>query len=146
VQNSETGVPGGPPVVARPIGDDPEAIQALHPNLTIWEAYSAVHLLMPDGSVKVGGEAVAEVLRRLPNTKWFAWLFDVSVFGKKPFQSILNLGYYILDEIRPAFGCESCGEPPPKWAMPIAWMVQAWKWLTGPKIEPTQDSSTPPNA
>jgi hypothetical protein len=51
---------------------------------------------MPDGSMKLGGEAVAEVLRSLPNTKWFAWSFAISIFGFRPFQIILNMAYAIL--------------------------------------------------
>ncbi len=47
----------------RPIGDDPEALTQLDPNLDIWDACATLHLLMPDGSTKLGGEAVAEVLR-----------------------------------------------------------------------------------
>ncbi len=64
---------------------------------------------MPDGSMKLGGEAVAEVLRDLPNTRWFAWLFAVGVFGVRPFQIILNAGYVLLADVRPLLGCESCG-------------------------------------
>jgi hypothetical protein len=47
----------------------------LHPDLDIWDAYETIHVMMPDGSMKLGGEAVAEVLRNLPNTKWFAASF-----------------------------------------------------------------------
>jgi hypothetical protein len=54
--------------VERPIGDDPEALLSLNPDLDIWGAYATIHLLMPDGSMKLGGEAVAEVLRNLPTT------------------------------------------------------------------------------
>jgi predicted DCC family thiol-disulfide oxidoreductase YuxK len=97
----------------RPIGDDPAALRLLNPNLDIWDAYETIHLVMPDGSMKVGGGAVAEVLRRLPNCKWFAWTFGVNIFGLRPFQLILDLGYVILADARPLLGCESCGIPSP---------------------------------
>jgi predicted DCC family thiol-disulfide oxidoreductase YuxK len=106
-------------IVERPIGEDPEALQSLNPDLHIWDAYATIHLLMPDGSMKVGGEAVAEVLRSLPNTKWFAWSFSVSIFGFRPFQTMLNVAYAILAEVRPLFGCESCGTPR-FWVKPMA--------------------------
>ena len=98
-------------LVVRPIGDDPVALRAVAPDLDIWDAYETIHLVMPDGSMKLGGEAVAEVLRSLRKTRWFAWLFAVGLFGIRPFQSVLDLGYAILSGIRPLFGCESCGAP-----------------------------------
>jgi predicted DCC family thiol-disulfide oxidoreductase YuxK len=103
----------------RPIGDDPEALRRLDARLAIWDAYATIHLLMPDGSTKRGGEAVAEVLRRLPNTKWFSGLFALSVLGGRPFQELLDLGYAALSDVRPLFGCESCGAPS-VWVRPIA--------------------------
>jgi hypothetical protein len=45
-------------IAERPIGDDPEALRSLNPDLDIWKAYATIHLLMPDGSMKLGGEAV----------------------------------------------------------------------------------------
>jgi predicted DCC family thiol-disulfide oxidoreductase YuxK len=98
-------------VVERPIGADPEVLRSLSPDLDIWDAYATIHLLMPDGSMKLGGEAVAEVLRDLPNTRWFAWTFALSLFGWRPFQMILNVAYALLADVRPLFGCESCGTP-----------------------------------
>ena len=112
------------PIVVRPIGQDPEELPALNQDLNIWDAYATIHLLMSDGSMKLGGEAVAEVLRNLPSTRWFTWTFTISVFGVRPFQVILNLAYAILAEVRPIFGCESCGTPSP-WVRPIRWIV---KW------------------
>ena len=35
--------------------------------------------------MKLGGEAVAEVLRNLPNTQWLAKSFNFSVLGFSPF-------------------------------------------------------------
>ena len=113
-------------LIVQPIGDDPDALLALHPDLDIWDAYETIHLLMPDGSMKLGGEAVAEVLRSLPNTKWFAGCFAVSIFGFQPFQLILNMSYAILSDVRPLFGCESCGTP--SWLRPIERIT---KWAKG---------------
>jgi predicted DCC family thiol-disulfide oxidoreductase YuxK len=96
-------------IVVRPIGNDPEALALLNPQLDIWDAYATIHLLLPDGSMKIGGEAVAEVLRDLPNTKWFAWSFAIGPAGFRPFQIVLNVGYAILSDIRPLLGCASCG-------------------------------------
>ncbi|MGA2653695.1 MAG: DCC1-like thiol-disulfide oxidoreductase family protein [Terracidiphilus sp.] len=112
-------------IVVRPIGQDPEELRALNQDLNIWDAYATIHLLMPDGSMKLGGEAVAEVLRNLPSTRWLAWTFGVNAFGVRPFQAILNLAYAILADVRPVFGCESCGTPSP-WVRPIRWIV---KWV-----------------
>jgi predicted DCC family thiol-disulfide oxidoreductase YuxK len=113
-------------IVVRPIGQDPDELRALNQGLNIWDAYATIHLLMPDGSMKLGGEAVAEVFRSLPTTRWFAWTFAISIFGIRPFQAVLNLAYAILADVRPVFGCESCGTPSP-WVRPIRWMV---KWVT----------------
>jgi len=114
---------GAPSLVVRPIGQDPEELQALNQGLNIWDAYATIHLLMPDGSMKLGGEAVAEVLRNLPNSRWFTWTFAIRIFGARPFQAILNLAYAILADVRPVFGCESCGTPSP-WVRPIRWIVK----------------------
>ena len=117
-------------VVERPIGDDPAALRALSPDLDIWDAYATIHLLMPDGSMRLGGEAVAEVLRRLPNTRWFAWTFAIRLFGFRPFQTALNLAYAILADVRPLFGCESCGTPR-LWMKPLGWILRSVKALFG---------------
>jgi len=112
--------------MVRPIGEDPKALQTLCPDLNIWDAYATIHLLMPDGTMKLGGEAVGEVLRNLPNTRWFAGVFAINFFGFRPFQMILNLAYLILADVRPLFGCESCGTPKP-WVRPIAASI---KWIS----------------
>ena len=54
---------GGAKLLVRPIGDEPEALLALRPGLDIWDAYATIHLLMPDGTMRLGGEAVAEAKR-----------------------------------------------------------------------------------
>ncbi|MFO0722667.1 MAG: hypothetical protein U1E65_02710 [Myxococcota bacterium] len=142
VQEGEAKRPGGVNLLERPIGDDPEALLKLNPSLNIWDAYSTVHVLFPDGSMKVGGEAVAEVLKRVPATAWFSGIFDLSVFGHRPFQAALNAGYYVLDKIRPALGCESCGEPAPAWAKPLEWMVKGYKALFDKKA-PSEPPAKP---
>jgi predicted DCC family thiol-disulfide oxidoreductase YuxK len=109
VQRSAQSKSGETSITVRPIGDDPDALRSLHPDLDIWDAYETIHVLMPDGSMRLGGEAVAEVLRDLPVTRWFTSVFAVSIFGLRPFQMILNLAYNILADVRPLFGCESCG-------------------------------------
>jgi hypothetical protein len=76
---------------------------------------------MPDGSMLLGGLAVAEVLRRLPSTRWFAWCFALSFFGWHPFQQVLDLAYAVLSDVRPIFGCESCGTPS-AWVRPFVWI------------------------
>jgi predicted DCC family thiol-disulfide oxidoreductase YuxK len=119
-------------VDVRAIGEDPEALRRLDPRLDIWKVYAKSHLLMPDGSILIAGEAVAEVFRRSPCMGWCAWLFSVQAFKMRPFQSLLDLGYVILSDVRPIFGCKSCGAPA-LWARPFAWMVKMAKRLTGPK-------------
>ena len=109
------------PIDVQPIGEDPKALRGLNPALDIWDAYDTVHLLMPDGSMLLGGQAVAEVLRRLPSTRWFSWCFALSVFGWNPFQQVLDLAYAVLSDVRPIFGCESCGTPS-AWVRPFVWM------------------------
>ena len=119
-------------IIERPIGDDADALRSLNPDLDIWDAYATIHLLMPDGSMKLGGEAVADILRSLPETRWFTWSFAVSIFGFRPFQALLNLAYTILADVRPVFGCESCGTPSP-WVRPIRWVRK----LFGGELNPT---------
>jgi len=122
-------------IVVRPIGQDPDELKSLNPGLNIWEAYATIHLLMPDGSMKLGGEAVAEVLRDLPSISWFTWLFAIRAFGFRPFQSMLNLAYAILADVRPIFGCESCGTPSP-WIRPIRWIVKNFTLVFGRSPQP----------
>ncbi len=119
VKKSASRGSGDATIVEQPIGDDPEVLLTLNGDLDIWDAYETIHLLMPDGSMRVGGEACAEVLRRLPTTRWFAWCFAVEVFGFRPFQRLLDLGYDVLSDVRPVFGCESCGTPS-GWMKPLA--------------------------
>jgi predicted DCC family thiol-disulfide oxidoreductase YuxK len=143
-RSAETPV-GETGIIERPIGDDPQAVRALNPNLDIWDAYATIHLLMPDASMKTGGEAVAEVLRILPNTRWFSGCFAFSLFGVRPFQVVLNAAYTILADIRPLFGCESCGTPS-KWVRPIRWLVSrahAVRHHSPPHFTPREARATP---
>jgi predicted DCC family thiol-disulfide oxidoreductase YuxK len=119
VEKSARNKSGETRIILMPIGDDPEALKLINPSLNIWDAYATKYLIMPDASMKTGGEAVTAVFLILPNTKWFAWCFALSIFGFRPFQMILNFAYAILDDIRPIFGCESCGTPS-SWVRPIA--------------------------
>jgi predicted DCC family thiol-disulfide oxidoreductase YuxK len=130
VKRSARDETGEASIIERPIGDDPEALRLLNPDLDIWNAYATIHLLMPNGSRKQGGEAVAEVLRSLKKTRWFAWIFSVSAFGVRPFQGLLNLAYATLSFVRPLFGCESCGTSSP-WMKPVHWLERSAKALVG---------------
>jgi predicted DCC family thiol-disulfide oxidoreductase YuxK len=127
-------------IVEQPIGDDPEALRLISPDLDIWDAYATIHLVMPDGSMKLGGEAVAEVLRSLENTRWFAGIFAVSLFGFRPFQLMLNMAYAILASIRPLLGCESCGTPS-VWMRPLVWTIKRARTMFGGRSHP----SAPPH-
>ena len=127
---------GGTTIIERPIGNDPELLRSLNPDLDIWDAYATIHVVMPDGSMKLGGEAVAEVLRSLPATEWFTGTFAISVFGFRPFQAVLNFAYAILADIRPLLGCESCGTPR-FWVRPIHWMIKWTKAIFGDHSKPT---------
>ena len=118
IQKSASEGMGGPRITERPVGNDPAELKRLNPTLNIWDAYAVSHVIMPDGSMKLGGEAVAEVLRRLPPTRWMAPCFDVRIAGVRPFQMALNLAYHVLDDIRPILGCESCGRAKP-WVRPL---------------------------
>ncbi|MCX6124276.1 MAG: DCC1-like thiol-disulfide oxidoreductase family protein [Proteobacteria bacterium] len=130
VKKSASSKSGEADIIVQPIGDSPEALRQLNPNLDIWDAYATIHMLMPDGTMKVGGEAVASVFERLPNTKWFAGSFSVHIFGFKPFQMILNVGYAILSDVRPLLGCESCGTPN-LWMKPFIGLTEWARTLLG---------------
>jgi predicted DCC family thiol-disulfide oxidoreductase YuxK len=137
VQKSAQRKSGGPSIMERPIGEDPQELRALNPALDIWDAYATVHVLMPDGSMKLGGEAVAEVLRNLPNTKWFAWSFAIGAFGFRPFQMMLNMAYAILADVRPLLGCESCGTSN-YWVRSISGSINWAKSVFGKYRHPNQ--------
>lgn len=141
VQRSAQRKSGETSILVRPIGDDPERLRSLNPDLDIWDAYETIHVLMPDGSMRLGGEGVAETLRNLPNTKWFAWSFAISIFGFRPFQLILNVGYTILADVRPLFGCESCGKPR-IWLRPVEWLTKWAKTLHGESPHPSPHFSS----
>jgi hypothetical protein len=123
VQASAGGDGPNATVVTRPVGEDPAALRALNPDLDIWAAYATSHLVMPDGSMKIGGEAVAEVLRCLPDCAWFSWMFALRILGVRPFQWLLNVAFVVLAHARPILGCESCGTPS-IWIRPIVWAMK----------------------
>ena len=75
-------------------------------------------LLFYGECAKLGGDAVAEVFRNLPSTKWFCPSFDLSNFGIRPFQVVLDLGYTVLADVRPLLGFESC-DTSAAWVKPI---------------------------
>jgi predicted DCC family thiol-disulfide oxidoreductase YuxK len=127
----------------RAIGEDPEALRRLDPRLDIWKVYAKSHLLMPGGAILIAGEAVAEVLRRSPGMAWCAWLFSVRVFKTRPFQSLLDLGYVILSDVRPIFGCKSCGAPA-LWARPFVWLAKALRRRDGGKGRPAHRANFTP--
>jgi predicted DCC family thiol-disulfide oxidoreductase YuxK len=145
VGRSANDAAGEPNLVVRPIGEDPQALQQLSPALDIWDAYATLHLLMPDGTMRLGGEAVAEVLRDVPKTRWLARSFSFGVAGFRPFQMILNVAYAVLADLRPLFGCESCGAPG-FLLRPLAWLVKQAKRLVGhsPKSSPVSHFTTLP--
>jgi hypothetical protein len=97
---------------------------------------ATIHVLIPDGSMKVGGEVVAEVLGDLRNTKWFAWIFAISIFGFRPFQLVLNVTYVILADVRPICGCESRGKPS-FWVRPVAPTIKWAKSIFGENRGPS---------
>ncbi len=129
VQKSAKSKSGETSIIVQPIGDDPGKLRVLNPDLDIWDAYATIHVLMPDGSMRLGGEAVAETLRNLSNTKWFAWSFGTTILGFRPFQVALNVAYAILSDVRPLFGCESCGKS--RVLRPIQWVTKRAKQLFG---------------
>jgi len=53
VQESAHSKSGESSIIVQPIGDDPEALRSLHPDLDIWDAYETIHVLMPDGSMRL---------------------------------------------------------------------------------------------
>ena len=68
VQKSSRSKAGEKSIIAQPIGDDPKALRVLNPKLDIWDAYATIHVLMPDGSMKLGGEAVPFVVFKNPQS------------------------------------------------------------------------------
>lgn len=71
-------------------------------------------------------------------TSWIGNLLDLEVLGTRPFQKMVDAGYFVLDNLRPALGCESCGKPVPWWGKPVEWIVKAFSALTGAKKPQTQ--------
>lgn len=123
---------GGDVIDEQSIPKYQEDLDKMIPGLKLEDVYTTSHLVMPDGTVYRGGDAVREVLERLSLTGWFSDVFGIKVGEHMPFQAILNKGYALLDAIRPALGCTSCGpNATPTWAKPIKWVVDAVKKLMG---------------
>lgn len=61
VERSARSKSGHATIIVRPIGVDPASLRRLNPALDIWQAYATIHMVMPDSTMKLGGEAVAEV-------------------------------------------------------------------------------------
>jgi len=73
-QTSAHSTAGQTSLVERPIVDDRQALRVFHANPDI------------DGLMKLGGDAVANVLRNLPNAKWSAWTLAIDSGGFGPFK------------------------------------------------------------
>jgi hypothetical protein len=73
-------------LIVQPIWRRLGSLLALHPGLDIRDAYGTIHLLTPDGSMKLGREAVAEALRSLPNTEWFAGISPLEYLSSDHFR------------------------------------------------------------
>ncbi len=66
---------------------------------------AAMHLVLPDGRVLAGADAVPELLRRLPNRRWLAWAFALP--GSRP------LARRVYAWIAARRRCLVRGTPPP---------------------------------
>jgi predicted DCC family thiol-disulfide oxidoreductase YuxK len=140
VQRSAQDKSGETSIQVQPIGDDPQRLRSFNSNLDIWDAYETIHVLMPDGSMRLGGEAVAETLRNLTSTKWLAWSFGITILGFRPFQALLNVAYAILADVRPLFGCESCGKS--RVLRPMRAVISWVKILCGGSLKPSPHFSS----
>lgn len=49
------------------------------PQLADSDFNTGMRLVTPDGAVSVGADAVYEIARRLPRTRWIAWTYRVPV-------------------------------------------------------------------
>jgi predicted DCC family thiol-disulfide oxidoreductase YuxK len=58
------------------------ARRARFPQVSDEACLQAMHLVLPDGRVLVGADAVPEILRRVPRWRWLARAFDVP--GARP--------------------------------------------------------------
>jgi len=47
------------------------------PTLARGEFSTGMRLVMPDGRIRVGADAIYEIIRQLPNWRWVAWLYRV---------------------------------------------------------------------
>lgn len=49
------------------------------PQLATSDFNTGMRFVAPDGAVSVGADAVYEIARRLPRTRWIAWLYRVPI-------------------------------------------------------------------
>jgi len=54
-----------------------DAARVAHFGLPLPALAAAMHLVLPDGRVVAGADAVPELARLLPGKRWLAWLFAV---------------------------------------------------------------------
>ncbi|MGH7539120.1 MAG: thiol-disulfide oxidoreductase DCC family protein [Gemmatimonadales bacterium] len=66
---------------------------------------AAMHLVLPDGRVYAGADAVPEILKILPGKRWFAWGFAVP--GVRP------IARYVYRRIAERRRCAVRGLPAP---------------------------------
>jgi predicted DCC family thiol-disulfide oxidoreductase YuxK len=65
-----------------------EELPRLFPSIEKGACLEAMHLVLPDGRVLAGGQAVPEILMRLPRWRWTAALFRL------PGAEVLSRGFY----------------------------------------------------
>jgi predicted DCC family thiol-disulfide oxidoreductase YuxK len=70
------------------------------PALTDASLTGAMHLVLPDGHVFAGGDAVREILRRLPGGAPVA-----AILGLPPVRPIVDRGYRLVAANRHRLGC-----------------------------------------
>jgi predicted DCC family thiol-disulfide oxidoreductase YuxK len=54
-------------------------VERRFPQLATSDFNTGMRFVAPDGAVSVGADAVYEIARRLPRTRWIAWLYRVPV-------------------------------------------------------------------
>jgi predicted DCC family thiol-disulfide oxidoreductase YuxK len=58
-----------------------EELAKSYPSIERTACLQAMHLVLPDGTVRIGGRAVPEILRRLRGCRWAAALFRLPGAG-----------------------------------------------------------------
>lgn len=83
------------------------ARRARFPEISEAACLTAMQLVLPDGRVLAGADAVPEILRRIPRWRWLRRLFDVP--GVRP---LARRAYRWIAENRMQLSC-SLRDPPP---------------------------------